>query len=394
MDSTINTLTADKVRNILILTSSRGFYGAERVIWSLAASIDKNRFNLTVATLKDNRFGNQELVEEVAKIGGHSLAIPCNGRLDKNAIQILCDFIHDNAIDLLHCHEEKSRFYGLIAARKCKIPVVATHHNWIRGHWVSNAFQYLDAFLLTRCKHITAVSNDVSQMMTKLKIPRKKISIVPNGIDLSPFRHAQSKQQDSSALKKQLNLPINAPIVGIFGRLTAAKGHYYFLQAAKQLQTRCPDVHYLIVGDGELREELQQLSRDLGLTKQITFAGFRDNVIDFYPLLDILVLSSLTEGTPMVLLEAMAMNIPIIATRVGGVKDILTDGHNGILLQAKDSTSLAQALQTLLNNPAEATRLATNAAQTVDHYSSKHMATQYEKIYHAVINNLQPTLKH
>ena len=392
MDNAIATPSPTSKYNVLILTSSRGFYGAERVIWSLVASIDKSRFNLTVATLKDKRFGNQELVEEIAKIDGNSLALPCQGRWDKNALNILCEFIQDNAIELLHCHEEKSRFYGLLAARRCKIPVVATHHNWIRGNWISNTFQYLDAFLLTRCKHIAAVSNDVSQMMGTFKIPKKKISIVPNGIDLTPFHNAQSKQHDSTALKKQLNLPVGVPIVGIFGRLTAAKGHHYLLRAAKQLRTQWPQVHYLIVGDGELRAELQQLTFDLGLAEQVTFTGFRDNVIDFYPLLDILVLASITEGTPMVLLEAMAMNIPIISTKVGGIKDILTDSHDSILLEAKDVTNLTQALYTLLDNPNEAARLAANAAQTIEHYSSKHMAAKYEKIYYAIINNLQPAL--
>jgi glycosyltransferase involved in cell wall biosynthesis len=189
----------------------------------------------------------------------------------------------------------------------------------------------LDKSLLNRFDKVVAVSDTVKQEILNRNISSTRVLTIPNGIDVDRFN--SRKRPDT--LKREFGIDHNCRIIGTVGRLSEEKGHSHLLHAAEKVLRTCPDVVFLIVGDGPLREDLQDKALQLaqgGSVNPFLFTGVRNDMEEIYSLMDIFVLPSLTEGLPMVLLEAMAAQKPVVATKVGAVPGVIDDGHSGLLI--------------------------------------------------------------
>lgn len=373
---------------ILHLTKSIGLYGAEKVILNLYDSINRDKYVMSVGAMVHDRHPHRELLEEVEQRGGESIAINCSKKIDPRALQKLISIVREKDIHILHCHEMKSRLYGLIAAKCLRIPILTTNHNWIRENLVVGTYEVLDAWYLRFFDHVIAVSDEVKESMLKFRIQSTLMSVVANGINL---QECNKRRSPDAYLKQALGIRKDARVIGGVGRLSAEKGFRFFLDAAKQVLAEVPETWFLIVGDGPLREQLEEHARLLGIADRVCFAGFHRNILDLYSLMDVYVLSSLREGTPMALLEAMAMGLPAVATGVGGVSKIIRANHNGMLVRSHDAQAVCDAILYLLTHPDEAARLAMNGKQTVkDEYSAQRMARDYETIYNNIRVGPQP----
>ena len=183
-------------------------------------------------------------------------------------------------------------------------------------------------------------------------------------------------------VRNELGIDQKIPLIGAFGRISPEKGQKYFIAAAVRVLKVFPESRFLIVGDGFQREAMKEYAADLGISDNVIFAGFRKDISEFHSALDLFVLPSILEGTPMALLEAMSAESPVIATRVGGVGRIIQNGINGLLVSPANSKELAETIIKLLKNPAKANHLAQNALRTIsEKYSSKKMADEYMKKY-------------
>ena len=372
---------------VLHLTKSEGLYGAERVILNLLEHFDAEHFDVRLAALVEARNPHRELLEEAARRGHRTLAIPCRKRLDPQSWRELLRVIKENEIDVLHCHEIKSRFYGLLAAKRLKLPIIATNHNWIRKNLLISALEYWDAFTLRFFDRIIAVSEEIRQLMLKYGTPAQRMAVVTNGIATRELEH---RHNDKMNWYERWGIASHERIIGAVGRLSVEKGAKYFLEAAKIVLTKMPDVRFLLVGDGPQARELKEYAQALGIEQNVIFAGFQPEVAAFYELMEIFAITSLREGTPMALLEAMATGVPVVATAVGGVPKIVRDRDNGMLVPAQDAQGIAAALLQLLQNRAEAARLASNAKRTIiEKYSAATMARQYENIYAGLVQRRQ-----
>jgi glycosyltransferase involved in cell wall biosynthesis len=175
---------------------------------------------------------------------------------------------------------------------------------------------------------------------------RSKIVVIRNGITMEKFREARR----GAVIREELGFPASARLVGVFSRLNRMKGIEYFLDAARVVAERFPDVCFLVVGDGAIKGELEEQARRLGLAQRIVFTGFRSDVPDLLMEAAISVLPSLSEGTSNTLLESMAAGIPVVATRVGGNPEVIEDGVSGLLVPPRDSTALAAVIGRLLED--------------------------------------------
>lgn len=370
-------------KRIVHLINSGGFYGAEQVLLTLAKSSSRLGMTSTILCFEDARQGNLELLQRASAAGIEAKQLPCRKRIDRSALRNLLNRLKDLKVDLLHTHGAKADFYGLIAAKKLDLPVVATLHLWSQTPFIVRLYDWLDALLLRFFDRVVGVSGAIAEEMVEKGIPRHLIRVIRNGVDLkSLVTHGNGARRET---RQELGIKEEAPVVGIVGRLASEKGHRLFLEAAREVLQFIPQAVFVIVGGGPLEEELKTHTAALGIAGSVRFAGVRQDVPRFYEAFDLLVSSSLREGTPMVLLEAMAMAKPVIATCVGGVPDLVRHDETGLLVPPGDIPSMAQAIVDLLQNQNRQERLALAGQRLVqEEFSAESMAEAYRKLYEEV----------
>jgi glycosyltransferase involved in cell wall biosynthesis len=394
----VNTVACDVVNapargkarvRVLQLTSSLGFYGAEQMIMTLLTALDRDSFHVSLAALQKKKASSTAIVSAATAAGIEAVTVPCRGWLDWDAIQALKSLIERENIDILHCHEPKSRLYGAVVSKMMGIPIVATHHLWTGQNLRTRLVESIDAAVLHGCDKVVGVSNSVAESMRRVLVSSHRIEVIPNGIDLSSFRDDLKGDE----VRRSLGIPRTAPVIGAVGRLDIQKGHDRLIEAAKKITDAGQEAFYVILGEGVERPRLEALVRDLGLTGRVLLPGYRSDVRSCLAMMDVFVMPSRREGTPMALLEAMAMKKPVVATAVGGVPDVLTDGIDGIVLP-ENGVGLSDALLKLLRDPAFAIQIARTGRRRVENeFSSVRMARRYEELYRrCLILRGQPAL--
>jgi len=291
---------------------------------------------------------------------------------DLVAFYKLYKLIKSEKPDIVHTHTAKAGFLGRIAAWLAGVPVILhTFH----GHVLKGYFGRLKSWLFIQIeKMLTCISTRIITLSDELKMElidmgvgkEKKIEVIPLGLELRPFLEKNlptlplprgGKGGFIGEFKKELGLSEDSILIGIVGRLVPIKGHRYFLEAAAAINAELKvkseklKVVFVIIGDGELRQELEDYTKELGIVDNIIFTGFRQDLPNIYADLDVVVLSSINEGTPVSIIEAMAAGKPVVATNVGGVPSLVKDGVNGLLIKPQDVNALTEAILKLLRDP-------------------------------------------
>jgi glycosyltransferase involved in cell wall biosynthesis len=362
---------------VLQLTSSLGFYGAEQMIMTLITALDRGSFDVRLATLEKKRASSTAIVSAARVAGIDAVTLPCQGWLDWNAIQALKSLVEEEKIEILHCHEPKSRLYGAVVSRMTGIPMIATHHLWTGQNLRTRLVESIDAAVLHCCDKVIGVSSSVAESMRRVLVSSRRIEVIPNGIDLGSFED----ELQNDEVRASLGIPRGVPVIGAVGRLDIQKAHERLIEAAREMTDAGQDAVYVIFGEGVERPHLESLVRELGLTGRVLLPGYRKDIRPYLAMMDVFVMPSRREGTPMALLEAMAMKKPVVATAVGGVPDVLRDGIDGIMLP-ENGDGLGDALLKLLRDPACASQMARSGRRRVEtEFSSLRMAGRYEDVY-------------
>lgn len=251
---------------------------------------------------------------------------------------------------------------------------------WLRLLGGRTFFRFLD--------HIICVSNAVHDDLLSIagQALSKKVSVIYNGIDLQPFS-SPSSPAERARLRRSIGLAPGDVVIGSVGLLWPPKGYPDLLQAFKTLSQRLDTpLKLVLVGDGPQRPELEELSQTLGIHRNVLFLGWRPDVPSLLQTFDIYVQPSHTEGLPMALLEASASALPIVATAVGGVPELLSDGYNALLVQPGDTTAMAKALECLITNPQLAKSLAHAARhRVIEDFSAQAMANAHLSLYERLL---------
>lgn len=279
-------------------------------------------------------------------------------------------------------HLAKAGTVGRLAAALAGVPVrVHTFHGHVLdgyfGRLSTAVFLQVERFLGRLTTQFIAISPEIAADLDRLAIGRGKTTIVRLGLNLDHLAgHAQG------ALRSEVLVPAGAPLVGIVGRLVPIKAHGLFLEAAEAVLRQRPDVHFAIVGDGELWDQLHADVDRRGLQGRVHFTGWRADLGAVYSDLDVVVCCSRNEGTPVSLIEACAAGRPVIGTQVGGIPDIITPGVNGLLVPSGSSASLAAAIDDLVADPAKRAAMGEAGRRKVlERHGADRMVNELKDLY-------------
>lgn len=287
---------------------------------------------------------------------------------------------------VVHTHTAKAGFVGRVAAWLARVPVIVhTFH----GHTFHGYFGPLRTGLFIWLERITARMSDTIITLTEglrreladhYRITRRsRITVLPLGLDLERFAAIKRRH---GAFRAQHGIALETPLVGIVGRLVPVKNHTLFLQAAARVCEELPEARFVIVGDGETRAALETQAADTGLAGRVIFTGWQKDVGPIYSDLDVNVISSLNEGTPVSVIESLAAGCPVVSTAVGGVPDLLDGGALGRLVPGGDAAALAAAIVETIRQPPD---MAGPQQAMLDRYGIDRLVRDLEGLYRGLL---------
>jgi glycosyltransferase involved in cell wall biosynthesis len=312
---------------------------------------------------------------------------------DARAIRTLTRLMRTSRPDLVHTHTTTAGGLGRIAARRAKVPVaVHTFHGHVLSGYLSGpqtrALTAAERALAKRTDALVSVSTRVRDELLALGIGRpEQWRVVPLGLELGDLLGGPAERSPSRAA---LGLPPEAPLVGIVGRLAAIKDHGTFLAMAAKLAAARTDVSFVVAGDGSLRGSLEAEAKSL-LGNRIRFLGWATDLPVLYGALDVVVLTSRNEGTPVALIEAGAAGRPVVATDVGGVAEVVRDGASGFVVPPGDAAALAARVGTLLDDPEAARAMGLAGREWVRaRFSSERLVDDLTALYSELVARAAP----
>jgi glycosyltransferase involved in cell wall biosynthesis len=287
--------------------------------------------------------------------------------------------IRDWDADLLHCHLPIAGIVGRLASHITGIPMVYTEHNRMeRYHPIT---RWMNLLTWRWQDRVIAVSGEVAASISRhangsASLP---VEVVLNGIDVERFNPTIT---NAASLRSELGIPSDAIIVGTVAVFRRQKALHDWLEAARILHDTRPDIHFILVGDGPLRIKLMDQANSHGISKVVHFTGMKDDVRPYLNLIDVFMISSIFEGLPLALLEAMAMRCAVVATSVGGMPEVIRHGENGYLIEAGEPESLARQVLSLVDAAEVSRRIGFNARKTIEEgFSLRRMTRQLEATY-------------
>ncbi len=344
------------IRVAYILTPIE-FGGAERVSLNFLRNVNKNGFKVCPIVLFRPWENRNAFIEKIEKDNFEYLLIPVairtlnEGRDYFRVIRcfkILYSILRKDSYDIVHTN---GYFADIIAIPACKllgIPHIATCHGFITNDRKLDIYNRLDRFVLRFSNKIIAVSEGIKKELIKNGIKESRITVLQNAASGNYNNELFAKNRRDK--RKLLNIENEEFVLGYIGRLSKEKGIAYLIEASSMLRELNVPIRVLIIGEGPQKKELEGLIIRKGIENEVTFAGFQRDVENWIPALDAFVLPSLTEGTPLSLLEAMACGVPVVASAVGGIPQVIDPGKNGILVSPCKPEEIANAVNTLYNS--------------------------------------------
>jgi glycosyltransferase involved in cell wall biosynthesis len=370
-----------KIR-VLVLIKGLGVGGAERLLERAVPYFDRDRYDYQVAYFLPWK----DALVPSFKDGG----IPVHCLNNRSAADVavfgrLIRLLRRERIDLVHVHSPVPAVMTRLGRRLSGVRwVVYTEHNVPSRYGIVT--RSLNAGTYRMNDAVIAVSQEVATLVQPyVRKGRPRLHAILNAVDVDMFADLQVSREQ---VRREFGFPPDAPIVINVANLTTKKGHVHLLAAAKRVLERQPAARFLCVGQGPLADELATEAKRHQLNGQLVFAGFRPDATTLMAASDVFVLSSLHEGLPVSLLEAMALARPQVVTRVGGVPEVVVDGETGVLVEPENPSALADSILGLLGDPARAQRMGEAARTHVRRrYGMGQMVKAVEAVYASVIGD-------
>jgi glycosyltransferase involved in cell wall biosynthesis len=349
--------------------------GAEAVVLNLARACDRTRFDLRVASLgQDGPIGQQLRAADVP-----TFALGRRPGIDPLLALKLARLCRAHAIDVIHSHNVAPWLYAGPSGRLVGAAVCHTEHsNLLPGQ---RALWHAERALAGLTRVVICDGDAVRrQLIDQQGLPARKVITIHNGVDLT----RSGGPADRAAARRAAGISGDGPIIGTVARLEPVKDQALLLRAFAAVVAAEPAARLCLVGDGSLRSALRDQAIAAGLGDAVRFLGHRDDVAALLPLFDVFALSSISEGLPLTLLEAMAAGLPCVATDVGAMADAVVEGQSGLLVPARDDAGLAAALLQLLRHPDQARQMGEKGRQRArSHFDLRVMVRRYEDLWAA-----------
>lgn len=366
---------------IIFLSGAIEGGGAERVVVEQASGVDPDKFD---KVLMVTRKCDSSLIADADQIGLKVIVLDREKRWDiKALIRLRREF---QQADLIHAHQEGSILQAALMGINLRAKLVAQFHNKISE--IKPIYRRLVQWACKQADGLIFVSQlDYEEHMASWHPDPSRMSVVYNGIDSRSFGKI-----GRGVARERLGLEAQTKIIGVVGRISRRKGYEFFLESAVIMKQEWgQDIRFLIVGGGSeeaYRQELEARIKNLGIFPQVIFLGYRRDVISILPALDVFVLPSVIESLPIALLEAMASGIPVVATKVGGIPEVIVNGESGLLVPAGDPQAIATAVLGILRSPDKGQKMAQAARARVNRkFSLEAMIRGIETIYEKLLFN-------
>lgn len=327
------------------------------------------------------------LAPELAEYGVKTFPIETKPPLTTiKLVSRLATILEDQNIDVIHCHSVISSLYAIAASRCAMIPIIETCHGrefWREGKLIKGSF-WLDRQASHFIHTFIAVSNAAARFLKESKrIASNKIVVIRNGRDLKSLVPASAQERLQARAELGLN---EGRAILLLGRLAIEKGHELLLEAIRLLGPSGARITLLFAGVGPLETELRKRCERDGVTHRVRFLGYQRDIKKLLAAADLVALPSVSEGLPLAAVEALAAGRPIVATRTGGIPEVVIDGQTGLLVPPGDAAALGKAIQTVLDSPALAHRLGTTGRQFVEqNFDLGVQLHQTMSLYHDVV---------
>jgi len=354
--------------------------GVQRLLLWWLPAFSNTEFDLSLCILRNRNAASKSFDD-----AGIPVTYLNRGRFDPRTTTDLIKLVKEHNIQILHCHGYGATTFGRLVRIFCKVQVI------VHEHMIDESIPFyqkiIDRILAPLTSRAIAVSSAVGDfMMGPRAIPKEKLVVIYNGLP-AEYCHEYTKEE-KAVIAKELDIAMDVPLLGIVGRLHPVKGHADFLMAASNVLRVFPDACFLVVGDGDLRTALEQRAVELGIKDQVIFLGHREDIKEILAILDILVISSYSEGCPLTLLEGMAAGKAIVSTTVGGIPEMLRNRHTALLIGAGDTKAMSSALETLIKNKDLRGKLGAQAKITCENnYLITHTVWNFSELYKLVLMN-------
>lgn len=364
--------------SIFEIIADSSLTGAPRHLLTLLSGINRIRFIPTVVT------PGGPLVAELKKRKIPVFQVPMQGHSYVPAVNAIKKLLKKYDPDVVHTHGQRAGLIGRLAARDLPIKRVHTEHTYTRQFRLQNPILHASHLRAMRIldrwtDKVIAVSKAVKGFLIDARITKpEKITTIYNGI--TPLTK-KITDKEIRAFKDKFKIADDDIIIGTIGSFNIQKDTATLIKAFAKMTKKWPKLKLVLVGRGPLKYKLEKLVRKLKLEDRVVFTGALLNVLPALSTFRIFVLPSLSEAFGITLLEAMKAGVPIVATRVGGIPEIITHNHNGLLVEPKDPRKLAATMMKLLNDKKLQRKLTSNHAKTVEKFSADKMIEQTEKIY-------------
>lgn len=306
--------------------------------------------------------GFQDIIGKAIRYAAPLVSVPDRGPWDWKVVSELLAVCRRERVAIWHGHDYKTNALGVLLRRFWPMRLVTTVHGWVRHTARTPLYYRLDRLCLPRYEKVFCVSEDLVEASRAAGVPAADCVLLENGIDADDYRRRSTTAEAKSAL----GLPPDGLLVGSVGRLSDEKAFDVLIRSVHALLGRGLDVRLVVVGEGADRGRLEALARDLGIADRVLLPGWQSDVRRYFEAMDVFALSSIREGLPNALLEAMALEVPVVATRVAGIPRVIADGENGRLVAPGDGPGLTAAVHDLLTDRPLRARLAAAAQKTVE----------------------------
>lgn len=367
---------------VLDLRDSPWVDGPGRTVLDCAEMMDPSQCQIIVAAFDGGNSDGTAYEIEARNRGLVVERIRERRSADINVLRQILSIARKYNVDILHAHDFRTDLFGLAAKLILRIPMVSTVHGWIENDLKTRMSVNVDKLILRSVEHVISVSND-----TRMKLgewaTEQRCTVIPNALRIENYQCTRG----DSLFRKTHDIAEHEIVIANIGRLSPEKGQLQFLLVARELLKKYDDIRIVIIGIGPDQDRLEQFVSENGFEDKAIFAGYRTDMNDVYKDIDLVVQSSFTEGMPNVILEALLMEVPVIATDVGGTKEVIVDGKTGVLVEPGDLDALLSAIKEFLKNRSIHKKKAIEGRKDIiERFDHSNRVSKLQNVYQAIVN--------
>ena len=365
-----------------VVTGSGG--GPDKTILNSPRFLDQLGYKMICGYLHPpDDTGYEQIIQKAAKYKAPLVSIADRGPWDWRVVTELLAVCRREKVAIWHGHDYKTNALGLLLKRFWPMRLVTTLHGWVEHTNRTPLYYRIDQLCLPKYEKVICVSQDLYDAAIKCRVPKRNCILLENAIDTDEYQRTKTTDE----AKRALGFPVGSYLIGGVGRLSPEKAFDAQIRAMHTLLQRGLNVNLVVIGEGGDRPRLEALAKELGVTERVKLPGWQSDVRSYFEAMDVFTLSSLREGLPNVLLEAMALEVPSVATRIAGIPRLIQDGQNGFLIEPGDLPALTSSLHSLLTNAGLRATFRQAARRTIEtRYSFPIRMQRLKQIYDEMLD--------